>query len=97
MPHLFPNARAGSRGQASAIFSAGPDCASQHKSGYLEISGRVSDFKTYKPGKNEYVTISYKDTKNLCGKDDGWQSRWMLWIDILRLDLLTTITTSQSV
>lgn len=63
----FPNARAGSRGQASAIFYMGPDFTSQQE----RISGnfrRVSQFKKYKPGKNEYVTVSCEDTQNLCGK-----------------------------
>ena len=63
----FPNNGAGSRGQASGIFYIGRDFASQQ----TRIAGnfkRAWQFKTPATSTKEYITVSYKDTKNFCGK-----------------------------
>ncbi|KAL9123607.1 MAG: hypothetical protein Q9217_006976, partial [Psora testacea] len=63
----FPDAGEGTHGQASGIFYMGPDFASQKN----RISGnlkRVWQFKTDTTSEKEYITVSCKDTKNLCGK-----------------------------
>jgi hypothetical protein len=67
----FPNVGEGNRGQQSGRFYMGPDFASQQNriSGNLE---RAWQFKTDKTSEKEYITVSCKDTKNLCGrKIDG--------------------------
>ncbi|KAL9619882.1 MAG: hypothetical protein Q9160_005529 [Pyrenula sp. 1 TL-2023] len=63
----FPNAGEVSRGRASGIFYMGPDFASQQNrtSGNLK---RAAEFKTDKTSAKEYITISCKDTKDLCDK-----------------------------
>ena len=66
----FPNNGAGTRGQASGIFYMGPDFASQQN----RIAGnlkRVWQFKTPETSSKEYITVSCKDTKNICGKKIG--------------------------
>ncbi|KAL9098006.1 MAG: hypothetical protein Q9163_006243 [Psora crenata] len=63
----FPDAGEGNRGQQSGRFYMGPDFASQQN----RISGnlkRAWQFKTDKTSEKEYITVSCKDTKNLCGQ-----------------------------
>ena len=69
----FPNAGKGTRGQASAIFYMGSDFASQQK----RIAGnlnRVAGFKSDNTSPHQYITVSCKDTQNLCGTINGGKS-----------------------
>lgn len=63
----FPNNGEGSRGSASAHFYMGPDYLSQKDriSGNLQ---RISEFKSGKTSEKAYITMSCKDTKNLCNE-----------------------------
>jgi hypothetical protein len=64
---IFPNNGEGSRGSASAHFYMGPDYLSQKDriSGNLQ---RISEFKSGKTSEKAYITMSCKDTKNLCNE-----------------------------
>ncbi|KAJ5577638.1 uncharacterized protein N7459_006602 [Penicillium hispanicum] len=61
----FPNNGEGARGSASAHFYMGPDYLSQKDriAGNLQ---RVSEFKSGKTSEKAYITMSCKDTKDLC-------------------------------
>lgn len=69
----FPNNGEGSRGHASANFYMGPDYMAQKGriAGNLQ---RVSEFKTPKTSSKAYITVSCKDTKNICSKEIGGKS-----------------------
>ena len=67
----FPDAGESNHGRQSGRFYMGPDFASQQS----RISGnlkRAWQFKTDKTSEKEYITVSCKDTDNICGqKIDG--------------------------
>jgi hypothetical protein len=80
----FPDSGKGTHGRSSGIFYMGPDYSSQQ----ARISGnlkRVANFKTSETSGRQYITVSCKDTKNLCNKkiDNkavggyAWTKRWV--------------------
>lgn len=63
----FPDNGEGTHGRASGIFYMGPDFASQQ----TRIAGnlkRAWQFKTSQTSEKQYITVSCKDTKGLCGR-----------------------------